>query len=77
MVNLKNSILNVKEKKSKVTSSSVRNSNGNKSFDFTLKKEEQFSKGIQKSINIISKKLNKNLNSFENEIMVNRINNLR
>lgn len=77
MVNLKNSILNVKDKKSKMTSSSVRNSNVNKSFDFSHTEHSKREKGIEKSIDIISKKLNKNLNSFEKEIMTNRINNLR
>jgi len=76
MINLKNSILNVKDKKSKVTSKSVRNSNGNKSFDFSNLKDVKTSKGIQRSINIANK-LNKNMNTFENELMVNKINNMR
>lgn len=78
MVNVKNSILSNKAKSSRVQASTATNKRDvNKSFDFSNANcNSNNRKGIQRTMKINSN-LNKNANNFENELMVNKINNMR
>jgi len=78
MVNVKNSILSNKAKSSRVQSSTTSNKRDvNKSFDFSNANiGNKNAVGIQSTIKT-STIHSKNINNFENELMINKINNMR
>lgn len=67
-----------KAKSSKVqASTSINKHNVNKSFDFSNDNHDSLNaKGTQRTIKTATKH-SKNINNFENELMINKINNMR